>query len=293
MFIDVTAFVDAGRRGFSLFTSSVLPVLFPFFFITSFMIESGIFSKSPRFISKAMQRIYKVDGKVAPVFILGLVAGYPTSARMLSELVNQGEISKQDAIRASTFTSITSPIFIIATVGASLYSDVRFGVLVFAAIAIGALINGFLYRSIKFKTTDTTVNLDNKAEQKSTSDALMSSLQSSIQAIMMVGGLVVLFFILGSQIDTILNLSHIADIVLSSILEMTRGIFLASSYPNLTTMLHLVMATAILSFGGLCIGMQGFLFFKKFGMPFWFYLLYKFSHMILSIGIVMLLALVF
>jgi len=289
IFLNLTSFIDSGRAGFALFSSNVLPVLFPFFFITSLMIESGMFDTTPRFLSKIMKSVFNVDGKVAGIFGLSILSGYPTSARMLAELYDKGEISRSDAIRASTFTSITSPIFVIATVGAALYGNMRMGIVIFIAMVIGAILNGIIYRKVSFKNEKVQNSTPHKVEDKSehisrrsTSDAIMSSLQSSIQSILMVGGLIVIFFIIAGQIDTLFNLSMRYDIILSSLLEMTRGIFLLSTITDTTILFHIVIGTIILTIGGFCIAMQGFLFFKRFSMPLWFYLLYKTTHTLLS-----------
>jgi len=257
------------------------------------MVESGFFAR--------------FKNKTISVFFLSLIAGYPTSARMLSELYEKGEITRNCAIRTSTFTSVTSPIFVIATVGSALYGNIRIGLIIFVAMTIGAILNGVLYRKVSFKSQikssriavtssqsehqDNVINVvsEKPDKRRSTNDSILNALQSSMQSILMVGGLIVLFFIFAGQIDSLFNLSTNFDIVLSSILEMTRGIFLLSTLDSATTIFHIVIGTAILSFGGLCIGMQGFLFFKKFNMPFWFYLLYKVTHAILSVCVALIL----
>ena len=292
MFYDINSFIDASRRGFLLFTTNVLPILFPFFFLTSFMTFSGIFSGTPRLLSVVTSKLYKVDGKAAPVLLLSLVGGFPTSARMLSELYERGELSRTDAIKISTFTSTTSPIFIIGTVGVALYGNVQLGVIIFVATVMGALMNGLLYRNLSFKEDiiheHTKSHHATTSNQQDISTAISNALTSSIQSILSVGGLIVIFFILGNQLDVLLNLSPVFDAALSSLLEMTVGVFKASSITPQS-----LIPVAILSFGGLCVGLQGMLFFRKFHMPLWFYLLYKVTHMLLSIGVAIIILSIF
>ena len=78
VFVDVAGFVTASREGFSLFTQSVLPVLFPFFFITSLAVHGGV--------DKRWQ-----------VYAFSLLGGFPTSARMIAELHERGRLSRNNA----------------------------------------------------------------------------------------------------------------------------------------------------------------------------------------------------
>ena len=270
-FHDVAGFVDASRRGLLLFSNSVLPVLFPFFFITSLAVQSGV-------------------RKPWQVFAFSLLGGYPTSARMISELYEQGKITKRQALHLSTTTSFPSPIFIIATVGVSLFASVQIGVIAFAAIIIGALLNGLFYRGRG--ENQQLITTESKNHSTDFANAFSTALFSAVQSILLVGGLIVIFFIIGSQLDSLLNMPIGLDVVVSSVLEMTAGVFKLSSVA-LNPMLQVILVTAILSFSGICVGMQGMLFFKKFGMTFRVYMLYKTTHTLLAVAVAGGIAIVF
>ncbi|MCL2569742.1 MAG: hypothetical protein FWE16_00870 [Firmicutes bacterium] len=282
-FLNVPGFIDAGRRGLTLFVFNVLPVLFPFFFISGLMVESKIF------------RLHTRAG-IVPIWLFSVLSGFPTSAKILSELYEKGEISKKDAILTSTFTSTPSPIFVIATIGTILFSNTTLGIKIFIAIIIGALVNGMLYKCLIYRRIRTFFNkqISPPTEQIDIPDVISRALTSAIQGIFAVGGLIMIFFIIGSQLDLLMSLSPVLDTIISSTLEMTAGIFRASTYQNMFTPLGTILIpTAILAFGGICVGMQGFIFFKKFGMSFWFYLGYKATHTIFSVIAAIMLWLVF
>ena len=63
--------------------------------------------------------------------------------------------------------------------------------------------------------------------------------------------------------------------ILAGIFELTTGVHTAPA--------NLLIPCAIISFGGLAVAMQGFLFLKTFRMPFWFYLLYKVTHTVFAL----------
>jgi hypothetical protein len=273
-FIDVAGFVTNARNGLILVGNNVVPVLFPFFFVSGLLVELDLFKR------KGLQKIGVVG--------MSFLAGYPTGARMLSQLYMRGEISRAQAIKMAAYTSTCSPIFIIATLGAALYQDVRLGMIIFTAHILGALFNGIVlnrvsslvsvglneemrtpagrgraqavrgFRIDEFKPTDT-------------SEAVSRALYSAVQNILAVGGLILVFFVASASLP----------LPIASAMEMTTGVFHAEQV--LSGVWRAIVPCAIVSFGGFCVAMQGFVFLKSFKMPVWFYLLYKVTHMIFAI----------
>ena len=264
-FADVAGFIDGSRRGILLFGQNILPVLFPFFFITSMLVELNFFSMFKRF------------GKSTPVWLLSVLGGYPAGARIVAELYTKGEMTRTQAIQISTSTSTCSPIFVIAAVGICFLGSVELGILLFTCHILAALLNGLLYSKIKFADNRTssamlTINqtivpLNNN---KDLAEIISSSLYSAIQNILAVGGIIIIFFIAINQIQTIFGVEYI----IFGLLELTNGVIMTRD---------LILLSAIISFGGLAIAMQGLLFFKTFRMPLWFYLTYKTTHAVLAV----------
>ena len=258
-FTDVEGFLTNARNGLYLFGTSILPVLFPFFFISGLLIELDLFKR------KSMQRI--------GVVVMSFLSGYPTGARMLSQLYQRGEISRSDAIKMATYTSTCSPIFIIATLGAALYQNVQLGVIIFMAHIFGALATGAVFamrsvvsdtRSQNFKETPNTGICD-------ITGAVSNALYSAIQNILAVGGLIIVFFIASAGLPW----------GVAGIIEMTTGVFRAERIVG--GIWRIIIPCAIVSFGGLCVSMQGFVFLKAFKMPVWFYFAYKITHTIFAV----------
>jgi len=293
-FTDVNGFVDAARRGVLLFGRNVMPVLFPFFFVSGLLVEVGFFRGFKRF------------GFAAPIFTLSVLSGFPTGARILRDLYVSGEITRTKALRIATYTSTTSPIFIIATLGACFYQSVTVGVLIFTAHVLGAVANGVLFCRVRFqegscvhvgiashslaKTGSSDVfarnavtkqSLSEHTRQNDISTAISNSLYSAVQNILAVGGLIIIFFIVTQMVG--------GGLIVSSLLEMTTGLFIAST----TVPMSIILPTAIVTFGGACVAMQGFVFMNSFRMPLWFYLLYKTTHTIFAVGFCLLLIAIF
>ena len=278
-FWDVSAFIASGRRGLLLFANNVLPVLFPFFFVTSLFLELDFFGAIARPFRKVMKGVFGVSGEAAPVAVLSFIGGYPTGARMLAELYNRGQLSRSDAVRAATFTSTCSPIFIIATVGTVFLKSTSLGVLIFAAHLVGAAINGLFYRGVRFREYKMQSAKCEIRGKQPISDCVANALDSAVRNIFAVGGLIVIFFIAAQPFG----------VVITSVLEVTSGTHAIAEElaagGRLASIWAAVLPCAAVSFGGLCVAMQGFVFLRAFKMPFWFYLLYKTTHAVIAVGL--------
>jgi hypothetical protein len=261
-FWDIAGFVENAQRGLVLFGTGVLPILFPFFFISSLLVELDLFKKR---------------GARTGVVFLSLLSGYPTGIRMLSQLYERGQITREQAIRTATFTSTASPIFIVATLGEVMYNNIRFGIIIFAAHVLGAILNGFLYGAVKFKPIPQEKPRKNLTNMD-LNDILSSALYNAIQNVLAVGGLVMIFFVASAPLG----------LPAAALLEMTNGVFLASETPAVGIR-QFIIPCAIVSFGGLCVALQGFVFLKNFRLPFWFYFIYKSTHTFFAVFAVIIL----
>ena len=267
-FLSPQDFINNSKNGIRLFAFNVLPILFPFFFITGLLVELDLFKH------KKLQHI--------GIISMSFLAGSPTSARILSQLYLRGDITREQAIKTATYTSTTSPIFIIATLGASLYQDIQLGIIIFIAHISGAVINGLFFGFVAKTSPAAEIPKPQykiPTTEPSVSDAITKSLHSAIQNILAVGGLIVIFFIASTQLP----------LPVAAILEMTTGAFRAEAVTD--GIWRVIIACSIVTFGGMCVAMQSFVFLRTFRMPVRFYFLYKATHTFFAVTILLLLLL--
>lgn len=109
LFPDVSA--AAAREGVALCLQTVLPSLFPFFVLSSLLVQSDV----PRLLSRAMAGVmyplFGVSGAGASALILGLLGGYPVGARTVAELYGRGEIAREEAEQLLAFCNNSGPGF--------------------------------------------------------------------------------------------------------------------------------------------------------------------------------------
>jgi len=115
--------INATKDGLLLWANSVLPALLPFFIATELLSHTSIVSFIGKVMSRYMKPIFNVPGIGAYAFVMGIVSGYPVGAKIVTNFRNSGSCSKAEAERLLAFTNNSGPLFIIGTVGISLFGN--------------------------------------------------------------------------------------------------------------------------------------------------------------------------
>jgi len=293
LIIDPKTNIDACLKGIKLWANSILPALFPFFFLTAILAELGFIQKLGNLFSPATKVLYKTPGISGYIYLMSIISGYPVGAKTTADLYEKNYISHGQACKITTFTSTSGPLFIVGTVGVSMFGSAKLGYLILISHFLGALLNGILYRNT-FK--EDTCSL--KVYTQSANNVLEDVMFGSIKSILVVGGYIALFYML----ITMLNAYHIfsplnnllallahsdpsvTGAFTNGLIEVTRGCLDVSSL-GFGMKKALVVCTGLISFGGLSIHMQALTFLKKFDMPLGFYFRAKVTQTIISVGL--------
>ena len=59
----------------------------------------------------------------AYAFIMGIISGYPVGAKIVTEFRKNGNCSRAEAERLLSFTNNSGPLFIIGTIGVSMFGN--------------------------------------------------------------------------------------------------------------------------------------------------------------------------
>ena len=68
-----------------------------------------------------MRPIFNVPGQSAYALLLGIISGYPVGAKIVTDLRNSNLCTKDEGERMLCFTNNSGPLFIIGTVGITLF----------------------------------------------------------------------------------------------------------------------------------------------------------------------------
>ena len=297
LIINPNKYINSAFNGILIWAKAVLPSLFPFFFLTKLLTELGGIKILANSLQKFMQKCFHVNGIGSYVFLTSIMSGYPVGAKITSELYEKQMITSSEAKRLITFTSTSGPLFVVGTVGVGMFGSTLMGFVILISHFLGAIINGLLYRNYSYKKNEKT-QFNRFTFEGINENILEKSMLSAINSILIVGGYITIFFILIDILSDI-GLLNILNILISNffnfigissqysngisigILEMTRGSYEISM--NFTDLkIATILATFIISFGGLSTHLQAMTFLQKCNISIKFFLLQKTTHALLA-----------
>jgi len=294
--------VAAGKDGVKLCLDVIIPSLFPFFALSSMVIELGIAEKLGKAMSPLMRLLFNVNGTCSTAFILGFIGGYPVGARTAISLYKSGQTTKTETERLLSFCNNSGPAFILGVVGAGIFTSGKVGLILCLIHALSSMIVGIFFRfwkagKLEYAAGSPTQNYNDRVSFPS---AFVSSIKSSVQSALNISGFVIFFTIfikllfLTGTIPSLakiianvsgLQLSNVED-TLTGIIELTSGVRTLNPQMLSTSM---KMAAFMLGWAGLSVHCQALSFICETGISSTSYILGKFLHGIISAVLVSLL----
>ena len=244
LILDGKTAVNSARQGLDMCIRSVIPSLFPFFFL-SVIINDGLLGAQYKLL-RPLSRICKIPEGSEPILLLGLIGGYPVGGASISAAYKDNLLSKGQATRMLAFCNNAGPSFIFGML-ATIFEDpivlwVLWAILIFSALSVGVLLPGDGQGSISLIHKPTTTP----------SKTMLLALRN----ITLVCGWVILFRIIFGFLSRwfLWLLPKESQIFLCGLLELSNGCLSLSLIPS--SGLRFLFSTIFLSFGGLCVVMQ-------------------------------------
>lgn len=138
--------MQAVREGLKLCGNVILPSLFPFFVLSSLVVELGLSRYLGKALEPVMVPLFRVNGTCASALALGVVGGYPVGARTAIALYQSGQCSKVETERMLAFCNNSGPAFILGVVGTGIFGSSMAGVLLYLTHVAASLLVGLLFR---------------------------------------------------------------------------------------------------------------------------------------------------
>lgn len=219
------------------------------------------------------------------LLLCGIISGYPVGAKIVTKFREDGICTKAEAERLLAFTNNSGPLFIIGTVGISLFGNTTIGILLFITHLLACITVGIIFRfwkkddsndTPKLKNKSSIVSVSNKSvEIKDLGEILASSISNAISTVVLIGGFVVLFSVVLSILNSsgffslcttllspIFEALHINPSFItpftSGIIELTNGVKGICSIQNKMISINIVFCAFLLGFGGISILLQVF-----------------------------------
>lgn len=282
--------IAATKTGFLTWAEKVIPALFPFFVLTRLM----IYFQVPQMIGKCLAPIFKYLLKISPItffiMLMSLISGNPSGPKMAREYYDKHLISEREMIGLLYFCNFASPLFIIGTIGVVLYESSQIGYFLLISHVIGSFIV-FLLCYPYFKSKEVR-NFSIEFPTQSFATILIDCIESSMQTLIRVGGIIVFYYIISEALQVI-HVIDILDLILKPILiglqlqtieplfagflEFTQGVTKLAEI-EAPLYIKLALTTFIISFTGLSVHTQTFMFSKGLNISYLKFVTFRIFH---------------
>lgn len=270
----------AVQNAISLFFEKVFPSLFPFFIAADLLSHTNIINILNTILSPIMKPLFNVSGKGAFPFIMGIISGYPTGAKIVSDFRKNNICTKVECERLLAYTNNSGPLFIIGTVGSSLFLSTEIGILLLITHIFGTLTVGVIFRFYK-NNYYRNENIVDELDIDNFSSILTESIFNSFKTTGMIFGFIIMFSIINNILLTSGILKLFPSAIIGSILstcEITNGINYISMIKSSNLTIQLILTSFFLGFGGISVLMQVYSIISKTDLSIKPYILGKLLH---------------
>lgn len=287
--------LESAKRGISLWATSVLPALLPFFICAGFMVSLGVPKLVGRYFEPLFRVVFCVPGSAAFVFLISITSGYPMGAKLIGDLYREKQITKMDAERMLSFCSTSGPLFLLGTVGICMLHSPALGTVVAISHYAGAILNGLLFcrmprlRHKKYRLNENEISKKTLMSPNDAPNLLVCFTESILSAFRTLGiicGYLVLFSLLTDflQFSGLLQAfpTQVGKSLFRGFFEMTVGCNSIAAAYDISSVTKCAVASFLISFGGLSIMAQSMSLLGGTGITPWTYLRVKFFHGIFS-----------
>ena len=242
-----SAAADSTVRSINVCIDSVIPSMFAFMVISTYIQSSGLYKAIFRPLLPFMRKIIKADDSIISVFLLSLLGGYPVGVKLLLEIIAQNKnypaIMKSSA-SASAFCYCVSPPFAIIMLGNGVFGSTAAGVIIYISNMLACLTMAIIV-SVRSELKDIPAATDNGG-------GLIGAVNSATRALAVICPIIIAFNII---IDVIT--AALYDVGISST-PWVSGFLEISNLLKLSGVPYycLPIIAAISSMGGICVLVQ-------------------------------------
>ncbi len=285
--------IESTKNALLLWFNRVIPSLYPFIILNNILKEVNGFYYLGKLFSPLTKLLFKHKENGGVAFVSGITSGYPLGGIVTADLLNSNLITLKEANYLIMFTNNAGPLFVIGTIGVTMFNNKKIGYYLLAIHIISAIILGVILSF--FKEKNYILQKKRTYNNKSLSDIISESVHNSNSTILLIGGFIMFYSIVISILDVTGILLSLVNIIcqytllnelqaysaICGFFEMTTGInYLASKSSNLQ--MDLTIISGILAFGGLSIHGQTLSKVSKTKIKIRNYFFGKILHTILS-----------
>ncbi len=260
-----SAAVKTGSKtGLLLCGSVIIPALFPFTLLATFLNKANLTVHFNRFFAPINGVLFRTTA--FDHLLLGFCAGYPIGCLLIGEEHKKRPMTERQILGRVACGVNAGPAFLISAIGQGFYDSTHIGVVLFLSLTVAGLLNGFLWsRKAPIYQVEYT------AEAPRYSVCFVEAVEATTSATVGICGYVLCFSIVLAILQ---QLCHPAVFHwIAPILEVTTGLAGENTFP-------VPVLGALLGFGGLSVQFQGLSCLHRGGirLPYWKFLLPRLTH---------------
>ena len=289
--------IAGAKDGLTLCFNVIVPSLFPFFVLSSLVVDLGLAAYLGRAMEGLMRPLFRVSGSCAAAVALGFIGGYPVGARTALQLYEQGLCSKPEAERLLAFCNNSGPAFILGVVGAGIFGDSRVGLLLYLTHALASLMVGLLFRFYGgWERKRATASRPKPIQTVTLPAAFTGAVSRSLQSTLNICAFVVFFAVVLRLLSAYGVLAALARLLslagleaewakrlVAGLLELSSGVASLQGGAGLTGRVSL--AAFMLGWAGLSVHCQVLSFLVDSGLSARVYLAGKLCHGLIAAGL--------
>ena len=270
-----TYIIDSVKFSFDIWKNNIFPSIFPFFIISSLLINYGFLDISK--IIDPLMYLFGIDNNISFVFIMSILSGFPSSSKYIKDLVSKNIINEEVASKALLFTHFSNPLFILGTI-TIFFNSKEIAIFILIIHYLSNIFVGILFKNFN-NSYNKSINIKN--ETLDIGSVLTSAIKEAISTLLLILGSISVCSIILTIIKSTFNINEINTALISGIIEITQGLKYISVL-NISIKLKTCISIAFLSFGGLSIHIQVMSILNDTKIKYRFYLIGRIIHSIIS-----------
>ena len=237
------------RQGMALCEEVLIPSLLPIMILSNTLLLSCAGRIPGAVFGRFVEAVLHLPKAATGAIIMGLTCGYPTGAMLTASLLENGKISREEAVRIMRFNLCGGIAFTVSAVGRFTLRSAKTGAVLLFVNILSALLCAVLSGAVNRRRP-----LSRAATESGVAalDALPDAALASVKGLAMLCGFVVFF-------SALTALVHVPPALLP-LLEITGGLC------RNETAFSLPMTAFFLSFGGFCVHLQLLGCLRRIGM---------------------------
>ena len=244
LILDAETARNAAISAIELCMGVVIPSLFPFFVITTYLNNTLLGLSIPG--AKMLGKLLSIPYGCESLLIVGLIGGYPVGAQLVADACKENILSKNTGKILLGYCSNAGPAFIFGVAGV-LFSSIHITLALWIIHLVSALLIGYLLPRPKESLNE---------NQHIKVCTITKALQKSISICASVCGWIVIFKVgitfLDQMIPSVCN--PVVSTVIKGLFELSNGCILLYEIQN--EAIRFLIVSGLLAFGGICVLLQ-------------------------------------